>query len=175
MLEKNGRRHVSVDQLFESSSRLSTRVDEADGPIASQRDKVDESASDVTPTNPTLGDTSKSRTTLDDVLETIKQLEEEPVKLEKPKSSLEEKLAWIDELQSEAQSTVSKASTTHTDVPNHSHPPDPSNLLTEAKLHSIMTFLDEVDKSETAESAVNHTEEDESAKQLRKAEEEATQ
>ncbi|XP_078486535.1 centrosomal protein of 131 kDa isoform X2 [Ciona intestinalis] len=181
---KSGRRGVGeggrkkeedvVDQLFDSSSRLSNRVDEVDGPMSSSTHDTQEAISDVTPTNQPLDDTSKSRTTLDDVLETIRKLEEEPDKMEKPKSSLEEKLAWIDELQSENQSTVSKATTSHSQNKTQDQP-DASNLLTEAKLHSIMNFLDEVEKTEVAESPVNHPVEHESANQLMKAEEAATE
>uniref|UniRef100_A0A6Q2YQ00 Centrosomal protein 131 n=1 Tax=Esox lucius TaxID=8010 RepID=A0A6Q2YQ00_ESOLU len=88
-----------------------------------------------------------SKTTLNDLLDTLKLLEEEPEGLSEPKSYRKEKYAWIDE---DGDST----SLTTDNLERHGqlvHPPvlpDGGALLSEAKLQSIMSFLDEMEKSE---------------------------
>ncbi|XP_062382004.1 centrosomal protein of 131 kDa [Sardina pilchardus] len=90
---------------------------------------------------------AQSKTTLNDLLDTIKLLEEEPERLSEPKSYRKEKYAWIDE---DGDSTCLTAD----NLERHgqlSHPPvlpDGGALLSEAKLQSIMSFLDEMEQSE---------------------------
>uniref|UniRef100_A0A6Q2XX04 Centrosomal protein 131 n=1 Tax=Esox lucius TaxID=8010 RepID=A0A6Q2XX04_ESOLU len=83
-----------------------------------------------------------SKTTLNDLLDTLKLLEEEPEGLSEPKSYRKEKY--------DGDST----SLTTDNLERHGqlvHPPvlpDGGALLSEAKLQSIMSFLDEMEKSE---------------------------
>ncbi|CAK8678836.1 unnamed protein product [Clavelina lepadiformis] len=129
-----------VEDIFKSAPGSS--MDVADGRSPPSHNPVIEVGGAAT-----SGETLKSRTTLDDVLATIKQLEEEPEHLPKPKSALDEKLSWIDELQSENQSVVSKVSGKSNKT--NSNKRDADSLLTEAKLHSIMHYLDEVESTQT--------------------------
>ncbi|XP_031417460.1 centrosomal protein of 131 kDa isoform X2 [Clupea harengus] len=90
---------------------------------------------------------AQSKTNLNDLLDTIKLLEEEPESLSEHKSYRKEKYAWIDE---DGDSTYLTADNLelHGQL---SHPPvlpDGGALLSEAKLQSIMSFLDEMEKSE---------------------------
>ncbi|KAM9424452.1 centrosomal protein of 131 kDa [Pholidichthys leucotaenia] len=88
-----------------------------------------------------------SKTTLTELLDTLKLLEEEPERLKETKIYHREKYAWIDEEES--------TSLTADNLERHGqlsllHPPLPDGgvLLSEAKLQSIMSFLDEMEKSE---------------------------
>ncbi|XP_063077996.1 centrosomal protein of 131 kDa [Engraulis encrasicolus] len=93
---------------------------------------------------------AQSKTTLHDLLDTIKLLEEEPETLPQHKSYRKEKYAWIDE---DGDST----SLTADNLERHGQlsavqvpalPDGGATLLSEAKLQSIMSFLDEMEKSE---------------------------
>ncbi|XP_046887637.1 centrosomal protein of 131 kDa isoform X2 [Hypomesus transpacificus] len=104
---------------------------------------------------------AQSKTTLNDLLDTLKLLEEEPERLSEPKSFLKDKYSWIDE---DGDST----SLTTDNLERHGQLiqapvlpdgaavlpdggallPDGGALLSEAKLQSIMSFLDEMEKSE---------------------------
>lgn len=89
--------------------------------------------------------TAQSKTTLNDLLDTLKLLEEEPERLSEPKGFRKDKYAWIDE---DGDST----SLTTDNLERHGQLiqplPDGGALLSEAKLQSIMSFLDEMEKSE---------------------------
>ncbi|XP_030064441.1 centrosomal protein of 131 kDa isoform X2 [Microcaecilia unicolor] len=88
-----------------------------------------------------------SKTTLTDLLDTLKLLEEEPEVILEPKTFKKNKYAWIDE-------EVGSNSLTADNLERFgkmTHPPGVSEdgaLLSEAKLQSIMSFLDEMEKSE---------------------------
>ncbi|KAL2078387.1 hypothetical protein ACEWY4_026072 [Coilia grayii] len=90
---------------------------------------------------------AQSKTTLNDLLDTIKLLEEEPERLSEPKSYRKEKYAWIDE---DGDSTCLTADNLerHGQLSQPPVLPDGGALLSEAKLQSIMSFLDEMEKSE---------------------------
>ncbi|KAM6951681.1 centrosomal protein of 131 kDa [Aplochiton taeniatus] len=89
--------------------------------------------------------TAQSKTTLNDLLDTLKLLEEEPERLSEPKSYRKDKYAWIDE-------DGDSNSLTTDNLERHGQLiqplPDGGALLSEAKLQSIMSFLDEMEKSE---------------------------
>ncbi|AWP18161.1 putative 5-azacytidine-induced protein 1-like [Scophthalmus maximus] len=89
-----------------------------------------------------------SKTTLTELLDTLKLLEEEPVRLSEPKCYHNEKYAWIDE-DEDSNSLTTDNLELHRQLSHH-HPalPDGGALLSEAKLQSIMSFLDEMEKSE---------------------------
>ncbi|XP_069579488.1 centrosomal protein of 131 kDa isoform X1 [Brachyistius frenatus] len=89
-----------------------------------------------------------SKTTLNELLDTLKLLEEEPERLSEPKSYRKEKYAWIDE-DGDSNSLTTDNLERHGQLSHH-HPalPDGGALLSEAKLQSIMSFLDEMEKSE---------------------------
>lgn len=98
---------------------------------------------------------NKSQSLLESLLETIQQLEEEPEELTKMEtnSRLDEKLAWIDEMQSDHHTNVSSYSKANYsavsgagDSVASGHVTDGGSLLTKAKLDNLMSFLDNVDK-----------------------------
>nr|XP_033817590.1 centrosomal protein of 131 kDa isoform X2 [Geotrypetes seraphini] len=88
-----------------------------------------------------------SKTTLTDLLNTLKLLEEEPEVILEPKTFKRDKYAWIDE-------EVDSNSLTTDNLERFgkmTHAPgvcQDGALLSEAKLQSIMSFLDEMEKSE---------------------------
>ncbi|XP_060700450.1 centrosomal protein of 131 kDa isoform X2 [Hemiscyllium ocellatum] len=90
---------------------------------------------------------TQSKTTLNDVLDTLKLLEEEPKLLPEPKIHKKDKYAWIDE---DCDSTSLTADNLEKlgQIEQASGLPTAGPLLSEAKLQSIMSFLDEMEKSE---------------------------
>ncbi|XP_072414876.1 centrosomal protein of 131 kDa isoform X2 [Chiloscyllium punctatum] len=90
---------------------------------------------------------TQSKTTLNDVLDTLKLLEEEPKLFTGPKVHKKDKYAWIDE---DCDSTSLTADNLEKlgQIEQASGLPTASPLLSEAKLQSIMSFLDEMEKSE---------------------------
>ncbi|XP_014838382.1 PREDICTED: centrosomal protein of 131 kDa-like isoform X2 [Poecilia mexicana] len=87
----------------------------------------------------------QSKTTLNELLDTLKLLEEEPEKLSEPRCYQKEKYAWIDE---DGDSLTTDNLERHGQLSQHPVLPDGGALLSEAKLQSIMSFLDEMEKSE---------------------------
>ncbi|XP_032430747.1 centrosomal protein of 131 kDa isoform X2 [Xiphophorus hellerii] len=87
----------------------------------------------------------QSKTTLNELLDTLKLLEEEPEKLSEPRCYQKEKYAWIDE---DGDSLTTDNLERHGQLNQHPVLPDGGALLSEAKLQSIMSFLDEMEKSE---------------------------
>ncbi|XP_028332100.1 centrosomal protein of 131 kDa isoform X2 [Gouania willdenowi] len=84
-----------------------------------------------------------SKTTLHELLDTLKLLEEEPQRLSVPK----EKHVWVDE-DGDSNSLTTDNLERHGQLVHHHVLPDGGALLSEAKLQSIMSFLDEMEKSE---------------------------
>ncbi|XP_057682810.1 centrosomal protein of 131 kDa isoform X2 [Corythoichthys intestinalis] len=84
-----------------------------------------------------------SKSTLNELLDTLTLLEEEPEHLSEPKSYNKDKYAWMDE-------DRDAESLTADNLERLGLPPPPNGaaLLSEAKLQSIMNFLDEMEKSE---------------------------
>ncbi|XP_027018926.2 centrosomal protein of 131 kDa isoform X2 [Tachysurus fulvidraco] len=88
-----------------------------------------------------------SKTTLNDLLDSLKLLEEGPERLSQAKSYRKEKYAWIDEDGGSITLTTDNVER----LGQLSQSPalsDGGALLSEAKLQSIMSFLDEMEKSE---------------------------
>ncbi|XP_075937686.1 centrosomal protein of 131 kDa isoform X1 [Anarhichas minor] len=94
-----------------------------------------------------LSSRAPSKTTLNDLLDTLKLLEEEPERLSQPKCYSKEKYAWIDE-DGDSNSLTTDNLERHGQLSHHPALPDGGALLSEAKLQSIMSFLDEMEKSE---------------------------
>ncbi|XP_078691966.1 centrosomal protein of 131 kDa-like [Branchiostoma floridae x Branchiostoma belcheri] len=118
-----------VDEMF----------DEPQGATAAPDPEAETDRDDLT----TLTD-SKTKTTLNDLLDTIKMLEEEPEKFPTPRKSR----AWgSDEEKDNGYLSSEK-------LEKLNHPPRtsagglPGVMLTEDKLRSIMSFLDEVEKAD---------------------------
>ncbi|XP_028991064.1 centrosomal protein of 131 kDa isoform X2 [Betta splendens] len=90
-----------------------------------------------------------SKTTLSELLDTLKLLEEEPDRLSEqlPKCYHKEKYAWIDD-DGDANTLTTDNLERHGQLSHHAALPDGGALLSEAKLQSIMSFLDEMEKSE---------------------------
>uniref|UniRef100_A0A8C9ZN66 Centrosomal protein 131 n=1 Tax=Sander lucioperca TaxID=283035 RepID=A0A8C9ZN66_SANLU len=94
-----------------------------------------------------LSSRAQSKTTLNELLDTLKLLEEEPERLSEPKCYSKEKYAWIDE-DGDSNSLTTDNLERHGQLSHHPALPDGGALLSEAKLQSIMSFLDEMEKSE---------------------------
>ncbi|KAM9837246.1 centrosomal protein of 131 kDa isoform 1-T1 [Aulostomus maculatus] len=90
---------------------------------------------------------AQSKTTLNELLDTLKLLEEEPERLSEPKCYRKDKYAWIDE-DGDSNSLTYDNLERHGQLSHHPVLPDGGALLSEAKLQSIMSFLDEMEKSE---------------------------
>ncbi|XP_056627264.1 centrosomal protein of 131 kDa isoform X2 [Triplophysa dalaica] len=90
---------------------------------------------------------TQSKTTLNDLLDTLKLLEEEPERLSEPKSCRKDKYSWIDE-DGDSNSLTTDNVERHRQLSQAPVLPDGGALLSEAKLQSIMSFLDEMEKSE---------------------------
>ncbi|XP_074519297.1 centrosomal protein of 131 kDa isoform X2 [Halichoeres trimaculatus] len=94
-----------------------------------------------------LSSRAPSKTTLTELLDTLKLLEEEPERLSETKCYRKEKYAWIDE-DGDSNSLTTDNLERHGQLSHHPALPDGGALLSEAKLQSIMSFLDEMEKSE---------------------------
>uniref|UniRef100_A0A7N6AZW2 Centrosomal protein 131 n=1 Tax=Anabas testudineus TaxID=64144 RepID=A0A7N6AZW2_ANATE len=98
-----------------------------------------------------LSSRTQSKTTLNELLDNLKLLEEEPERLSEPKCYRKEKYAWIDDVRpidGDANSLTTDNLERHGQLSHHPILPDGGALLSEAKLQSIMSFLDEMEKSE---------------------------
>ncbi|XP_054249719.1 centrosomal protein of 131 kDa [Indicator indicator] len=90
---------------------------------------------------------TQSKVTLNELLDTLRLLEEEPELLPPPKLFKKERYAWIDEEPSSNSLTADNLE--KFGKLNHSPGvPEDGALLSEAKLQSIISFLDEMEKSE---------------------------
>ncbi|XP_051958257.1 centrosomal protein of 131 kDa-like isoform X2 [Xyrauchen texanus] len=90
---------------------------------------------------------AQSKTTMNDLLDTLKLLEEDPDRLLEPKSYRKDKYAWIDE-DGDSISLTTDNVERHRQLSQTPALPDGPALLSEAKLQSIMSFLDEMEQSE---------------------------
>uniref|UniRef100_A0A4X1UAN2 Centrosomal protein of 131 kDa n=1 Tax=Sus scrofa TaxID=9823 RepID=A0A4X1UAN2_PIG len=92
---------------------------------------------------------AKSRATLDELLDTLKLLEQEPEPLPRPRAYHKDKYAWIDEVtEDDASSLTADNLEKFGKLSAAASPPEDGTLLSEAKLQSIMSFLDEMERSE---------------------------
>ncbi|XP_029943460.1 centrosomal protein of 131 kDa isoform X2 [Salarias fasciatus] len=90
---------------------------------------------------------ASSKTVLNELLDTLKLLEEEPEQLAESQSRRKDKYAWIDE-DVDSSSLTTDNLERHGQLSRHPAPPGGGALLSEAKLQSIMSFLDEMEESE---------------------------
>ncbi|XP_050777070.1 centrosomal protein of 131 kDa isoform X2 [Gopherus flavomarginatus] len=106
-----------------------------------------ELASEELQTGVTATSRAQSKVTLSELLDTLKLLEEEPELMPQPKLYKKDKYAWID---GEADSNSLTADNLEKFGKLNHCPGVPGDgaLLSEAKLQSIITFLDEMEKSE---------------------------
>ncbi|NWX40063.1 CP131 protein, partial [Steatornis caripensis] len=90
---------------------------------------------------------AQSKVTLNELLDTLRLLEEEPELLPPPKLFKKDRYAWMDEEPSSNSLTADNLE--KFGKLNHSAGvPEDGALLSEAKLQSIISFLDEMEKSE---------------------------
>ncbi|KAM9177570.1 centrosomal protein of 131 kDa [Mergus octosetaceus] len=90
---------------------------------------------------------AQSKVTLSELLDTLRLLEEEPELLPPPKLFKKEKYAWIDG--EPGSNSLTADNLEKLGKLNHSPGvPEDGALLSEAKLQSIISFLDEMEKSE---------------------------
>nr|XP_048285321.1 centrosomal protein of 131 kDa isoform X1 [Myodes glareolus] len=89
---------------------------------------------------------ARARATLDELLDTLRLLEEEPEPLPRPKAYHKDRYAWTDE-EDDTNSLTADNLEKFGKLSAPPGPPDDGTLLSEAKLQSIMSFLDEMEKS----------------------------
>uniref|UniRef100_A0A8C5KWC7 Centrosomal protein 131 n=1 Tax=Jaculus jaculus TaxID=51337 RepID=A0A8C5KWC7_JACJA len=90
---------------------------------------------------------ARARATFDELLDTLRLLEEEPDRLPCPRPYHKDKYAWVDE-EDDTSSLTADNLEKFGKLSAPPGPPDDRTLLSEAKLQSIMSFLDEMEKSE---------------------------
>ncbi|XP_045630933.1 centrosomal protein of 131 kDa isoform X2 [Ursus americanus] len=89
---------------------------------------------------------AKSRATLDELLDTLRLLEEEPEPLPCPRAYHKDKYSWTDE-EDDASSLTADNLEKFGKLSTCAGPPEDGTLLSEAKLRSIMSFLHEMETS----------------------------
>ncbi|XP_053767632.1 centrosomal protein of 131 kDa isoform X2 [Desmodus rotundus] len=89
---------------------------------------------------------AKCRSTLDELLDTLKLLEEEPEPLPRPRAYHKDRYAWTDE-EDAASSLTADNLEKFGKLSASAGPPEDGTLLSEAKLRSIMSFLEEMEES----------------------------
>ncbi|NXO13038.1 CP131 protein, partial [Oriolus oriolus] len=106
-----------------------------------------EAADEDLETAVTAGSGAPSKATLNELLDTLRLLEEEPELLPPPKLLKKDRYAWVDREPSSNSLTADNLE--KFGKLNHSPGvPEEGALLSEAKLQSIISFLDEMEKSE---------------------------
>ncbi|NXH26008.1 CP131 protein, partial [Myiagra hebetior] len=106
-----------------------------------------EAANEDLETAVTAGSRAPSKVTLNELLDTLRLLEEEPELLPPPKLLKKDRYAWLDREPSSNSLTADNLE--KFGKLNHSPGvPEDGALLSEAKLQSIISFLDEMEKSE---------------------------
>uniref|UniRef100_A0A8C8XYC6 Centrosomal protein 131 n=1 Tax=Panthera leo TaxID=9689 RepID=A0A8C8XYC6_PANLE len=108
----------------------------------------DVASEDVEVVGPAKGK-AQSRATLDELLATLRLLEEEPEPLPNPRAYHKDKYSWTDEVTAEddASSLTADNLERFGRLGTCASPPEDGTLLSEAKLQSIMSFLHEMEKS----------------------------
>ncbi|XP_042771163.1 centrosomal protein of 131 kDa isoform X2 [Panthera leo] len=105
----------------------------------------DVASEDVEVVGPAKGK-AQSRATLDELLATLRLLEEEPEPLPNPRAYHKDKYSWTDE-EDDASSLTADNLERFGRLGTCASPPEDGTLLSEAKLQSIMSFLHEMEKS----------------------------
>uniref|UniRef100_A0A8C0MMN9 Centrosomal protein 131 n=1 Tax=Canis lupus familiaris TaxID=9615 RepID=A0A8C0MMN9_CANLF len=90
---------------------------------------------------------AKSRVTLDELLDTLKLLEEEPEPLPRPRAYRKDKYSWTDEVtvEDDASNLTADNLERFGKLSTCDGPSEDGTLLSEAKLQSIMSFLHEME------------------------------
>ncbi|KAM6240222.1 centrosomal protein of 131 kDa isoform 7-T7 [Spheniscus humboldti] len=91
---------------------------------------------------------AQSKVTLNELLDTLKLLEEEPELLPPPKLLKKDRYAWIDGQEPSSNSLTADNLEKFGKLNHSPGVPEDGALLSEAKLQSIISFLDEMEKSE---------------------------
>ncbi|XP_036198070.1 centrosomal protein of 131 kDa isoform X6 [Myotis myotis] len=92
------------------------------------------------------GSRAQCRATLDELLDTLRLLEEAPEPLPRPGAYHKDRYAWSDE-EDDASSLTADNLEKFGKLSAPAGPPEDGTLLSEAKLQSIMCFLDEMEQS----------------------------
>ncbi|XP_066093810.1 centrosomal protein of 131 kDa isoform X2 [Saccopteryx bilineata] len=92
------------------------------------------------------GSRSKCKATLDELLDTLKLLEEEPEPLPCPRAYHRDRYTWTNK-EDDASCLTADNLEKFGKFSTSTGPPEDRTLLSEAKLQSIMSFLDEMEKS----------------------------
>ncbi|XP_032726964.1 centrosomal protein of 131 kDa [Lontra canadensis] len=107
---------------------------------ASSRDVASQDLEVVGP----AGGRAKSRATLDELLDTLRLLEEEPEPLPCPRAYHQDKYSWTDQ-EDDASSLTADNLEKFGKLSACSGPPEDGTLLSEAKMQSILSFLHEME------------------------------
>ncbi|XP_009959848.1 PREDICTED: centrosomal protein of 131 kDa, partial [Leptosomus discolor] len=94
------------------------------------------------------GSRVQSKVTLNELLDTLRLLEEEPELLPPPKLFKKDRYAWIDGQEPSSNSLTADNLEKFGKLNHSPGVPEEGALLSEAKLQSIISFLDEMEKSE---------------------------
>ncbi|KAJ7425113.1 centrosomal protein of 131 kDa [Willisornis vidua] len=96
----------------------------------------------------TAGSRAASKVTLNELLDTLRLLEEEPELLSPPKLLKKDRHAWTDRQEPSSNSLTADNLEKFGKLNHSPGVPEDGALLSEAKLQSIISFLDEMEKSE---------------------------
>ncbi|NXB31678.1 CP131 protein, partial [Eulacestoma nigropectus] len=96
----------------------------------------------------TAGSRAPSKVTLNELLDTLRLLEEEPELLPPPKLLKKDRYAWMDRQEPSSNSLTADNLEKFGKLNHSPGVPEDGALLSEAKLQSIISFLDEMEKSE---------------------------
>ncbi|XP_016158327.1 PREDICTED: centrosomal protein of 131 kDa isoform X1 [Ficedula albicollis] len=94
------------------------------------------------------GSRPQSKVTLNELLDTLRLLEEEPELLPPPKLLKKDRYAWMDRQEPSSNSLTADNLEKFGKLNHPPGVPEDGALLSEAKLQSIISFLDEMEKSE---------------------------
>ncbi|XP_054149041.1 centrosomal protein of 131 kDa isoform X1 [Melozone crissalis] len=94
------------------------------------------------------GSRAPSKVTLNELLDTLRLLEEEPELLPPPKLLKKDRCAWMDRQEPSSNSLTADNLEKFGKLNHPPGVPEDGALLSEAKLQSIISFLDEMEKSE---------------------------
>ncbi|XP_063031660.1 centrosomal protein of 131 kDa isoform X3 [Melospiza melodia melodia] len=95
-----------------------------------------------------VGSRAPSKVTLNELLDTLRLLEEEPELLPPPKLLKKDRYAWMDRQEPSSNSLTADNLEKFGKLNHPPGVPEDGALLSEAKLQSIISFLDEMEKSE---------------------------
>ncbi|XP_075891171.1 centrosomal protein of 131 kDa isoform X2 [Nelusetta ayraudi] len=137
-----------IDDIVELSSFRALSPASSNGRASHcSQEILQRAVSSEEPRDRTVSSRGQDKTTLKELLDTLKVLQEEPEGLPQPKFYRKEKYAWINE-DRDANCLTTDNLERHSQLSSHPALPDGGALLNEAKLQTIMSFLDEMKRSE---------------------------